>query len=144
MTDQGWTVVTLKELLERQIADLALLQDERKHNQDAALSAALEAAEKAVTKAQDSTEQRLEAANGFKELVLGQAATFLTRIEYDNAHQALVEKVDAADKSHAAALTALEQRLQDRASGTRGQMIALAGVFLTALAIAATIIIATR
>jgi hypothetical protein len=67
-----WTIDTLKEHYD------AILVEK-----DKAISAALLAAEKAVTKAENAAERRFEGVNEFRQQLNDQAATFLPRAEFE-------------------------------------------------------------
>ena len=66
--------------------------------QEKAVAAALAAADRAVAKAERAAEARFESVNEFRGTLTDQAATFLPRREYENAHTAVVEKVEALQK----------------------------------------------
>jgi hypothetical protein len=61
--------------------------------QDKAVQIAMVASEKAVDKAETAAARRFESVNEFRGQLTDQAATFLGRVEYNSAHQALVEKI---------------------------------------------------
>lgn len=87
-SESSWTVDTLKEYLE------ALRADDQK-----AVSAALQAAKEAVTKAENATEKRFESVNEFRQQLADQTNTFISRLEYDAQHKALEDKVsDLTDR----------------------------------------------
>ena len=84
MTDEGtWTIITLKEYIERRFGD-----------QSKAIDAALAAAEKAVTKAEIATEKRFDSVNEFRKTLSDQASGFLQRGEFSALHKSLVDKLD--------------------------------------------------
>jgi hypothetical protein len=113
----GWSVDTLHSHLQREIDDLRSMLNERYATQtkaidaaflaqqtamqtaftaaDRAVQAALDAAEKAVSKAEVAAEKRFENVNEFRGQLADQAATFLSRTEYDASHQSLIEKIEA-------------------------------------------------
>jgi hypothetical protein len=83
-----WTLETLKEYLDRRFDD-----------SDKAIQAALQAAKEAVGKAEVATEKRFDAVNEFRGQLADQAATLLTRTEYDTNHKALEDKIsDITDR----------------------------------------------
>jgi hypothetical protein len=105
----------------QQFADLRSLLDERYATQTKALDAAFKAAEQAVAvalanaekatvKAETAADKRFESVNEFREALTDQTATFLPRIEYDTAHQALADRITA----NAERVAALELRLTSR------------------------------
>ncbi len=65
-----WTVSTLKEHF-----------DQLRASDQEAIAAALAAAEKAVTKAEEASSKRFESVNEFRQTLSDQTATFLTRKE---------------------------------------------------------------
>jgi hypothetical protein len=111
----------VKAASDRHLADLRALLDERYATQTKALDAAFKAAEqavavalanaeKAVAKAEAASDARFASVNEFRQALTDQTATFLPRIEYDTAHQALADRITAnADR-----VAALELRLTSR------------------------------
>jgi len=96
--------------------EFKLLQDmlnERHKAQQQGVSAALEAAEKAVNKAEAAAEKRFKSVNEFRKQLSDQAATFMPRAEYDTAHDALIEKMETATAARAREITELERRMTD-------------------------------
>jgi hypothetical protein len=69
-----WTVDTLKVHYDTVLAE-----------KDKAINAALEAAEKAVTKAEAASERRFEGVNEFRAALSDQTQTFIPRSEYSSA-----------------------------------------------------------
>lgn len=84
----SWTLTALKEYIERRFNDQAK-----------AIDAALAAAEKAVTKAEVSTEKRFDSVNEFRQTLSDQAASFMTRIEFMAMHNSLQDKVNLVTKT---------------------------------------------
>ncbi len=83
-----WTFETFKEYIDQRFAD-----------SDKAIQAALQAAKEAVAKAEIATEKRFDAVNEFRGQLADQAATLLTRSEYDTNHKALEDKIsDLTDR----------------------------------------------
>jgi hypothetical protein len=68
----GWTLETLKEHY-----------DQRFKDQEKAVSAALQAAKEATTKAENASDKRFEATNEFRGQLSDQAAQFMPRPEAD-------------------------------------------------------------
>ena len=68
--ESEWTVETLKAHYDQRFID-----------QDRAVQAALNAAEKAVTKAETASEKRFDAVNEFRAQLADQAQTFIPRAE---------------------------------------------------------------
>lgn len=96
-----WTLDTLHAHLDRVIEERDVQYRERHAAQQAAFAAALQAADRAIAKAEAAAEKRFESVNEFRSALSDQAATFLTRHEYETAHQSLVEKVDDLKLSRA-------------------------------------------
>jgi hypothetical protein len=61
---------------------------------DKAVAAALESAEKAVVKAETAAEKRFESVNEFRAQLTDQAATFISRQEFDTVNKSLVDKFE--------------------------------------------------
>lgn len=98
----GWTVDTLHAHLTSRIDSLVVSVDERESRNIERLSAlketisfAMLSSEKALSKAETATDKRFESVNEFRDTLRDQAATFLTRTDYDSRHQSLVEKIEA-------------------------------------------------
>lgn len=113
----------------QQTDDLRRMLDERYATQTKALDAAFKAAEqavqtalvsaeKAVTKAESAADKRFDLINEFREALTDQTATFLPRIEYDAAHQALVDRINLAGER----IGALELRLTSRLDISEGSV----------------------
>lgn len=94
----GWTVDTLNAHWERRHADLIALLAERKESQEVAVRAAIDAAEKATIKAESATEKRFESVNEFRAQLTDQAATFVTRTEFDLQRLNYTEKIEDLTK----------------------------------------------
>jgi len=112
----GWTTDTLKSYMEAQITSLRSALDERYATQtkatdaafvaqqtamrtafdaaDKAVQAALAAAEKAAKKAEDAADKRFDAVNEFRGQLADQAATLLSRVEYQAQHTSTLEKIE--------------------------------------------------
>lgn len=76
-----------------------------------AVAAALAAAEKAVAKAEIATEKRFEATNEFREQLSDQAATFISRIEFDAKHGALDDRIATLSAVVDAKLAGIETKV---------------------------------
>lgn len=83
----GWTLDTLEKYLTTRI-------DAVKEN----VTTAMLAADKAISKAEGSTEKRFESVNEFRQTLSDQAVNFLSRNEYHANHAALIEKIEGLDK----------------------------------------------
>lgn len=77
----GWTVDTLHQHVQTQFDDLIRLLDERHEAQQTAMRAALEAAEKAVLKAESASDKRFSETNEFRGQLRDQQSTFVSRAE---------------------------------------------------------------
>ena len=99
------------------LADQRDLFAQRMGDADRAISAALISAEKAVTKAEASSEARFAAVNEFRAQQTDLIAGFLPRIEYRAAHEALTDKITALSDRMAALELRLTSRL-DHGEGT--------------------------
>lgn len=100
----SWTFRTLKEHFDQRFTD-----------QDKAVSAALQAAEKAVGKAEAAAEKRFDAVNEFRGMVTDRDQFFVQKAE----HHALEEKVDS--------LSARMDRNEGRGSGFSSGWVYLLG-----------------
>lgn len=153
----GWTTDTLKEYIDNQLRSMDLRYQQRYDSSllaqqqadearqkalDAALLAAekavttaLLAAEKAVTKAELAADKRFEAVNEFRGQLNDQAATFMSRTEYNTAHEALEKTVtDLANRFN---------RTEGHSTGLNAAWALLLGV-AALISVAVTIIVATR
>jgi hypothetical protein len=115
---QRWTVDTLKEHYDDVLAE-----------RDKALAAALAAQKESARTLADATADRFEGVNEFRGQLTDQAASFLTRAEYQAKHDALLARVDTAE-------SALDK--------ARGMYLLLAVIALIMPIIGAVIVIATR
>jgi len=94
MTDE----VSLREHIETLLAEKDLRYQQRFDANGAAISAALLAAEKAVTKAEAATERRFEAVNEFRGTLSDQAKAFVQRVELDPISQRLADLASRVDR----------------------------------------------
>jgi ElaB/YqjD/DUF883 family membrane-anchored ribosome-binding protein len=58
----------------------------------------LAAMETAVTKAETAAEKRFEGINEMRAMVIDAARQYMPRLEFETAHQSLVDKIDALQK----------------------------------------------
>jgi hypothetical protein len=93
-----------------------------------AVAAALIAAKEAVNKAEAAQSKTNENQNEFRAQLRDQAATFLTRNEYDLGHRALEEKITAQEKAQNLA---------------RGQLVGSSATWRTLLAVASAVAVVT-
>jgi hypothetical protein len=119
----GWTVDTLREHLTQRITDTDRMLSRRMDDADKAIQAALASAEKAVAKAETANERRFEGVNEFRKALSDQTSTFIPRVEYDTAHDALSARVNAS----AERVAALELRLTSRLDRGEGSDAGAAG-----------------
>lgn len=82
--------------------------------------AALEAAEKAITKAETATEKRFESVNEFRSQLADQAATFMQRNESLQRHDATAEKISDLDKRQRQDVALINSRLDLTAGRSTG------------------------
>jgi len=82
--------VTLLEHIKALLAQMELRYQQRFDAQTSAINAALQAAKEAVTKAEMATERRFASVNEFRQTLSDQAATFISRTEFN----ALKERMD--------------------------------------------------
>jgi len=99
----SWTVDTLAVFMQRQIDDMWRALDERSTQQGTAVRDALQAAEKAVTKAEVAAERRFEAVNEFRGQLSDQAGTFMPRSEADVRFGALAKDIGEIKKNQSEA-----------------------------------------
>jgi hypothetical protein len=142
----GWTVDTLHAHIQRQLDDMRRMLDERAIAADRAVAAALDAAEKAVAKAESAAERRFESVNEFRAQLTDQTATFIPRKEYDVAHQSLIDRLgelqSRVDRAEGQDVGGVTQRTEQRLNS--GQVIAGLSAFVLIIALAVSIIVATR
>lgn len=114
-TEQEWTVGTLYAHFDARLRDMR-----------ESIGNAIASADKAVSKAEAATERRFESVNEFRNTLKDQAATFITRNDYDSRNQAVADKI-----------AALETRLNAHDSLTKGRsqgISAIGAIVLGALA----------
>ena len=91
-------IVSLKDHFKTLLSDEKLRVNERFELQDRAVQSALASAERAVSKAETATDKRFESMNEFRSALSDQTKDFMSRREYDVAHQNLVDKIDNLGK----------------------------------------------
>lgn len=121
----GWTIDTLREYMDARLADKDLRDQQRFDGQSTAIKDALLAAEKAVTKAETANERRFEGVNEFRQTLSDQAATFISRGEFDAQLKALADRV----REIATRVDKTEGRSSGFASGY-GYLVAAAAVII--------------
>lgn len=121
----GWTIDTLHQHFTTRLAEKDLRDQQRFEAQSSAIAAALLAAEKAVSKAEAASEKRFEAVNEFRAQLADLVARLLPRIEYDAAHAAVIERINA--------LAARVDKTEGRSGGFNagwGYLLGAAGIVL--------------
>ncbi len=83
-------------------------------------SIAFESSDRAISKAEAANERRFESVNEFRAQLNDQAASFLTRTEYDAQHSALINKVDDEAKRNAERFGEVNRRLDVSAGKSSG------------------------
>ena len=95
----GWTVDTLKELMDRRFEDQDKAVQAALVSQEKAVAAALTAAKEAVDKANTAGEKRFDAVNEFRGQLADQTATLIPRVEAEQRFISLAEKLsDITDR----------------------------------------------
>lgn len=107
--------ITIEKYIDKQVCSLREAAEKEIAALERTLTSRLDAAQRAVEKAEHSVDLRLAGMNEFRSALTDQAATFLTRQESDIWRSNLLEKVHS-----------LETRL-DKAEGRGGGMQALWG-----------------
>jgi leucyl aminopeptidase (aminopeptidase T) len=114
MTDNpnNWTIAALKEYFDQycQSTEIAITKAENAAEQrvqavqmavnkaEEKLEQRFQALQLAVNKAEIATEKRFEGVNEFREQLSDQSRTFIPRMEFENIHKNLNEKVDSVTK----------------------------------------------
>lgn len=131
----GWTTDTLLTHLLTLLEERDRRYGQRFDDQNAAVSAALAAAEKAVVKAETATERRFEGVNEFRNTLADQARDLMPRKESEQLHQAAAARLDA-----------LERRVDKREARSggitdyRGYLIGAAGLLIGGVGLAAALL----
>lgn len=126
----GWTVDTLHVHMQRQIDDFRAMLNERHMAQQVAMRAALEAAEKAVGKAEVAAEKRFDGQNEFRQQLGDQASTFISRVEHEATVLRLSERIqELSDRAN---------RQEGKGAGVNaswGYLVAAVGLIATVIAV---------
>lgn len=93
MSDPTEGPVSVLKYIQDLMAERDLRYQQRFEAQTSAIHAALLAAEKAVTKAETANERRFESVNEFRETLSDQAATFISRVEFEALRSAYAERI---------------------------------------------------
>lgn len=91
----GWSVETLKELVQSKLDDAEKRNGQRFEAQEKAVASALQAAKEAVAKAEIAAEKRFDSVNEFRAQLSDQAGTFMPRLEAEQRIAQQAEKLDA-------------------------------------------------
>lgn len=91
--------VSLKEHFETRFEALEKLFDQKGAGQDRAVTIAMSAAEKAVTKAEEAMSARLALLNESRQTIADQTAVLLPRTEYAMGHKELIGRVELVEKT---------------------------------------------
>lgn len=83
MSPGDWDFLTLKEYVDSKFEEADKRYEQRFMDSGTAVNAALQAAEKAVTKAEAASEKRFESVNEFRATLADQQRTFIPRAEAD-------------------------------------------------------------
>lgn len=94
----GWTTETLRVHLLTLLEERDRRYAQRFDDQNAAVAAALAAAEKAVVKAETATERRFEGVNEFRSTLADQARDLMPRKESEQLHEAAAARLDALER----------------------------------------------
>jgi hypothetical protein len=128
---KGETIPVLDHLMAL-LAEKDLRDQQRFEAQSSAITAALLAAEKAVSKAETANERRFESVNEFRSTLSDQAATFIARTEFDafreryaEGHATLMARVDKAEGRTSGA-----GALWGYLAGAIGILVAIVSLFL--------------
>jgi len=131
----AWTIDSAKAHLLALMAEKDKRDQQRFDAQSDAINAALQSAEKAVTKAEVAAERRFDSVNEFRDTLRDQATTFVNRAEL------------AALNARLSDLAARVDRNEGQSSGTNatvGYFIAAGGVIIAIAAIVVSVVIATN
>jgi hypothetical protein len=111
--------------------------EQRFADAETATSAALAAAEKAVTKAEIAADKRFESVNEFRQALTDQTGTFITRVEaiaiMDRNTERIQELADRLNKGEGHTAGTVESRTERRLDV--GQMVQTAGLVLLAVSV---------
>lgn len=143
MNTTEWTIATLHEYLERIIREkeeryLAIFSEkESRYNQkfddqERALLLSLDAATKAVTKAEIATEKRFESVNEFRGTLSDQSNRMMPRVESEQRHQATNDRFIS--------LQSRLDKIEGRTGGLSAGWIVLVQIISTFIAIVSVVL----
>jgi len=93
----NWTVDTLAtrvDALEKMLNERESVNQERFTAARERVEIAMTSAEKAIIKAETATERRFDSVNEFRQTLSDQAATFMSRAEFDVQHKNLLDRLN--------------------------------------------------
>jgi soluble cytochrome b562 len=110
------------------------------------IDAALASSEKAISKAESATEERFKGVNEFRAALSDQTQTFLSRMEYQTGHQALIDKIESVEKRLAAQQLQISEAAVREAAKVKGVTMILSVVggsigFIGAVAALGTVLL---
>lgn len=128
-----------------EVAHLRELTDQRFEATDKAMSAALAAAQAAVTKAEVANEKRFESVNEFRAQLADQTRDLLTRREYEANHAALMRRMEVVEKIAArdSGMAAGDADRRERSQWSLTTGLAALGVLIS-LVVAVVVILRTH
>ncbi len=149
--DPGYTPVSLHDYLvevdrryEARFLELENRFKEGLDSQKDAVQTAMAAAEKAVTKAEASSEKRFESVNEFRAQLNDQVKTFMSRVETEQRMQVLTERLDISLAALSEKVTRLEKMDAGRAGAEKKSEINVGMIFgVAGLVVAIGTMIAT-
>lgn len=107
----------------------------RATSQDAAVKTAMDAAEKALIKAEAATERRLEALNELRTMASDQAALYLPRQEFGVQHTSLMDKI-GLNENRISEMQRDISAIQARGSGVKDAWGYIIAIIMAGIALA--------
>jgi deoxyribodipyrimidine photolyase len=138
-SESAWTTDTLREHFAALLEEADKRYEQRFTDQDAAVKAALAAAEKAVVKAETASEKRFDAVNEFRQTVNDIVNKMMPRSEAENSVKANADKIDA--------LATRIDRTEGRSTGLNAgwvYLVAGIGLLATIVSIITAVIVFAR
>jgi len=135
----GWTLDTLEKHLTEKINSLDRFCTASFAQSKERVDMALAASDKAITKAEQTTEKRFEGVNEFRSALSDQSSLMLTRTEYQAQQQTINERVSMLTD----AVTKIDSRMvgKHEALGGTGVMIVGTAVVISALISIASLLV---
>ncbi len=106
--------------------------DQRFLDYDRAIKTAMEAADRATSRANDASDRRFESVNEFRNALSDQQRSLMSRSEYEQGHRNLTERI-----------TSLEQYRYELGGGSKSNDVAISRA-IAALAIIISLIVAAE